>query len=256
MDIEPKGIDELLNGAPDEAPIEDVAPEPVETPEPEQTGPARDEQGRFAPRQTGDEPHVTAEATPANPIPEDQFKGYLTEKRKRQELEEKLATLEQRFQSLQQPKEQPAPPPSIWDDEQGWQQHFGQQVSQFATFNAKLEMSEMLTRKAHDDFDAMKTAFVEMAQQNPALAQQALADPDPWEKAYRIAKNAATMAELGATDIETLRAKIREELLAEQQAQPPAPQVQVPPSLTGERNVGSRTGPAWAGPRSLSELLG
>jgi hypothetical protein len=102
----------------------------------------------------------------------------------------------------------------------------------------------------------MKTAFVEMAQQNPALAQQALADPDPWEKAYRIAKNAATMAELGATDIETLRAKIREELLAEQQAQPPAPQVQVPPSLTGERNVGSRTGPAWAGPRSLSELLG
>jgi hypothetical protein len=234
MDIEPKGIDELLNGAPDEAPIEDVAPEPVETPEPEQTGPARDEQGRFAPRQTGDEPHVTAEATPANPIPEDQFKGYLTEKRKRQELEEKLATLEQRFQSLQQPKEQ----------------------SQFATFNAKLEMSEMLTRKAHDDFDAMKTAFVEMAQQNPALAQQALADPDPWEKAYRIAKNAATMAELGATDIETLRAKIREELLAEQQAQPPAPQVQVPPSLTGERNVGSRTGPAWAGPRSLSELLG
>jgi hypothetical protein len=146
MDIEPKGIDELLNGAPDEAPIEDVAPEPVETPEPEQTGPARDEQGRFAPRQTGDEPHVTAEATPANPIPEDQFKGYLTEKRKRQELEEKLATLEQRFQSLQQPKEQPAPPPSIWDDEQGWQQHFGQQVSQFATFNAKLEMSEMLTR--------------------------------------------------------------------------------------------------------------
>lgn len=255
MDIEPKGIDELLNGAPDEAPIEDAAPQHVETPEPEQTGPARDEQGRFAPRQTGDEPHVTAEATPANPIPEDQFKGYLTEKRKRQELEEKLATLEQQFQSLQQPKEQPAPPPSIWDDEQGWQQHFGQQVSQFATFNAKLEMSEMLTRKAHEDFDAMKTAFVEMAQQNPALAQQALADPDPWEKAYRIAKNAATMAELGATDIETLRAKIREELLAEQQAQPPAPQVQVPPSLTGERNVGTRTGPAWAGPKSLSELL-
>src|SRR5690606_15697442 len=99
--------------------------------------------------------------------------------------------------------------------------------------------------------------FLQMAEANPAIVQQALGDPDPWGKAYKIAKNAATMDELGATDLETLKAKLREEVMAElQQGTEPVRQPVVPPSLTGERNVGDRSGPAWAGPKPLSELLG
>jgi hypothetical protein len=46
----------------------------------------------------------------------------------------------------------PAPPPSIWDDEQGFGQHIAdqatQQAVQQATFNARLDMSEMMVRMA------------------------------------------------------------------------------------------------------------
>jgi hypothetical protein len=143
----------------------------------------------------------------------------------------------------------------MWEDEQGWQNHFGSQVVQQASLNAKLDLSEMLTRRDNADFDDMKARFLEMAEQNPAIVQQALGDPDPWRKAYTIAKNAATMADLGATDLDTLKAKLREELLAEM-GQSPVPQQQpLPPTLTGERNVGARSGPAWSGPPKLSEML-
>jgi hypothetical protein len=126
---------------------------------------------------------------------------------------------------------------------------------QQATLNATLNMSEMMARKSNADFDDMKARFLTLGQSNPSLVQQALNDPDPWAKAYQIAKNAATMEELGATDLTALKAKMREELMAEMQAQP-APRSSVPASLTNERNVGTRSGPAWTGPKPLSELLG
>jgi hypothetical protein len=62
------------------------------------------------------------------------------------------------------------------------------------------------------------------------------------------------MQELGATNLDDLKAKIRDELMAELQANP-APRASVPPSLASERNVGQRTGPQWTGPKSLSDLL-
>jgi len=92
-------------------------------------------------------------------------------------------------------------------------------------------------------------------QQNPALQQQALNDPHPWNRAYQIAKNAKTMAELGATDIETLKAKIREELMAEQQTQSAPAPAAIPPSLSTSRSVAPRSGPAWSGPPTLQDLL-
>jgi hypothetical protein len=103
----------------------------------------------------------------------------------------------------------------------------------------------------------MYDLFNTMASQNPAVVQQAMADPHPWGKAYEIAKNHKTMTELGAVDLADLEAKMREKIMAEmQQGQTPVPQATVPPSLTGERNVGTRSGPAWGGPKSLDQLLG
>jgi len=115
----------------------------------------------------------------------------------------------------------------------------------------------MLARQANPDFDDIKTEFLKMAESNPALAQQALGDPHPWAKAYTIAKNARTMQELGATDVESMRAKLREEIMAEMAAQQPAAPMgmAIPPSLSTQRNTGTRSGPAWSGPPDLSELL-
>lgn len=211
---------------------------------------------------TGVEPQQEAPEAPepeaGTPPAEDARKagleaGIAAERKKRQEAE---ALVEQLRREMQ-PKEPPAPAPSIWEDEQGAFQHFGGQVVsqavQQATLNARLDMSEMMVRQAHPDFEEVKAEFLQMMQENPVLQQQAMADPHPWQKAYQIAKNARTMRELGATDIQTLEAKIREQILAEQQAQPAAPRI--PPSLSTQRSVSSRNGPAWSGPPSLGDLL-
>lgn len=231
----------------DEAPVEDQP---------------RDEHGRFAAKETGDEQEPEApepvEAVPptADKLPPETFKGLREEREKRQALERELEALRQQFQANQQPA---APPPSIWEDDEGALQHVkGEAVNeavQRATLNARLDMSEMLVRQSNPDFEDVKAEFLAMAEQNPALVQQALSDPHPWNKAYQIAKNARTMRELGATDLGTLKAKIREELMAEMQAIPPVARPAVPPTLATQRSVAQRTGPGWSGPRSLDDLL-
>lgn len=247
MDDELISLDDLLS---DEPETEALAPEPVAEPEPVEPETPRDEHGRFAPKTGVDEP-----VPPTAGLPKDEYKAIREEREKRQRLEQELEALRQQFQAAQNP---PAPPPSIWEDDAGALQHVQQQaVSQAvqqATFNARLDMSEMMVRQAQPDFEEVKAEFLALAQDNPQLRQQALADPHPWQKAYQIAKNARTMRDLGATDVDTLRAKLREEIMAEMQAQP-APRPGFPTSLSTARNVGSRNGPAWSGPPSLDELL-
>lgn len=254
-----------MDHTPLESFFDENEPEAIETPaaEPEaDAGPPRDEHGRFAPKETGDtapepETEPTAEVPPTNQgLPPETFKGLKEEREKRQRLEAELEALKQQFQAAQQPKEPPAPPPSVWEDEQAYGSHIVTAAVQQANLNAKLDMSEMLTRREKTDFEPMKAKFLQMAEMNPVLAQQALSDPDPWGKAYQIAKNAATMEELGATDLETLKAQLREQLLQEAAAQVPvASNPAIPPSLTTARNVGARTGPAWSGPASIEDLL-
>lgn len=250
--MEGTSLDHLLNDDDPQEPAQALEPEQApDTPEVTDdapSGPLRDENGRFA-ASTG----VEDTGPPPDKLPVEDYKAIRDEREKRQRIERELEALKQQINS--QPKEPPAPPPSIWEDDEAWQQHFGSQIAQQASFNAKLDMSEMLARQSNPDFDDIKTEFLRMAESNPALAQQALADPHPWDKAYKIAKNARTMTELGATDLDSLKAKIREELEAELRAQTPAVPG-LPPTLSTERNVGARSGPAWTGPRPLSDLLG
>lgn len=233
------------------APVE-AAPEQPEAPEQPSDGPARGPDGKFIPKQQSD-----VEDTGPSPgkLPQEEYKAIREEREKRQRLEAELADLRSQFQSFQQPQEPPAPPPSLWEDENAWGGQLVQQAVQQAEQKTVMRMSEMMARQANPDFDDLKAEFLSLAEKNPTLADQALADPHPWNKAIQIAKNHKAMADLGATDLDSLKAKIREELMAEMQATPPASTPYVPPSITGERNVGSRSGPAWAGPRSLDDLL-
>jgi len=200
-----------------------------------------------------------AEEAEAGPPPADerakgQEAAIIAERRKRQELEQQIEALRREMQA--KPAEPPAPPPSVWEDEQGAFQHFGgQAVSaavQRATFEAKLNHSEFYARKNIDGFGEAWDDLNKWLSDNPSVAQQATSDIDPWGYAYRAFQNQRTMQELGATDIETLRAKIREEELAKlQQQAAPA----IPRSLSTTRSVSSRRGPDWSGPPSLGELL-
>lgn len=255
-----KDLDQLLNDEqPNDEPqaIEEpaqpeveVAEQPIEEAPP---APARDEKGRFAPKGVD-------EGVPPTPdkLPQEEFKALKDERTKRQTLESEVAALRQQLQQLQNP---PAPPPSIWEDEQGAFQHFGGQVVNTAVEQARhmsrLETSEMLAAEAFPDFKEVWEPMNAFLSENPVIAQKANADRHPWAYAYRAYKNATTMQELGATDLDALKSKLREELLAEMQAQQPAQPSppQIPVSISNERNVGQRAGPAWSGPRSLSELL-
>lgn len=231
-----ENLDDILNDV-DETPIEAEAPAEVAGEAESENVKPRDENGRFT------------KSEPPSQLPPEEFKGLKEERAKRQALEREIEALKHQIQP-------PAPAPSIFEDEQGAFQHFGAQVVstavQQANLNARLDMSEMMVRQAHPDFEEVKAEFLALAEANPILAEQARADPHPWQKAYQIAKTHRTMQEVGATDVDTLRAKIREEIMAEMQGQPRSA---IPPTLTGVGNVGVRNGPAWSGPKPLSDLL-
>lgn len=241
-----KSLDSILNDEPESEIRPQLAdeqqPEPGEQPQPE---PQSAEEPEAGPPPAEDARSKGLEAAAA------------AERKKRQEVEAQLEALRREMQA--KPQEPPSPPPSLWEDEQGALNYVKQDAVsiavQQATFNARLDMSEMMARQANPDFEEVKAEFVRMMQENPALQQQALADPHPWQKAYQIAKNARAMQELGATDLEAFKAKLREEWLAEQQAQAPVAAPRIPPSLSTTRSVSSRNGPAWSGPPSLGDLL-
>lgn len=247
MDTE--SLDELLNDTPAEAVQAEAAPEAPPAPETDAGGPVRDEQGRFAAKTGVDD------TPPPGRLPQEEYKAIRDEREKRQALERDMEALKAQLQSLQQPRPEPQPVPTIWDDEEAALANVRQQAVAQSVNQNRLTTSEMLAAQAHDDFDDMQAKFREMIEANPALADQAMQSRHPWEKAYQIAKNAATMVELGATNLDELRAKIREEVMAEQQQAISPARPTLPPTLTTERNVGARSGPAWSGPASLEDLL-
>lgn len=226
---------------------EDIAEEPAAAEVAEPEAQPRQPDGKFAPK------GETESASPA-PVEEPQFdhQAVIGERRRRQEAEAKLAEMEQRLQSLQTP---PQPAPDMFEEPEGWQQHFrGDVVTtavQQATLNAKLDMSEMMVRQAQPDFEDMKATFLELAKDNPVLVQQALNDPHPWNKAYQIAQNHKAMQELGATNVSDLEAKLREKIQAELAQQAPAPSL--PNSLADSQS--SRTSAGAFKPPSLDDIL-
>jgi hypothetical protein len=263
MEHEGQSLDELLNGEPiadvvEADPVETAPAQPEDAERPSD-GPARGPDGKFIPKQeTGVEPQPETGAEtvpPTDKLPKEDYKAIREEREKRQRLEAELEAIKQQLQQQQQPKEPPAPPPSIWDDDQAWQQHFQRQVMQQADQLSRINASEMAARAQHPDFQDMFDLFNKLASENPSVVQQAMADPHPWNKAYQIAKNHKSMQELGATNLDELRAKLREEILAEQQQAQPVPGQVLPPTLSTERNVGTRTGPEWSGPKPLDQLL-
>lgn len=262
-----KSLDDILddNDEPETETVEAEAPAVEEKPEQQ----PRDENGRFA--EKGVEPEQpeaeTQEAEPeveppsTGKLPKDVYEPLKAVRSENQALKDQLEALRQEIQKQQQePKDPPPPPPSMWEDEQGWQQHFGGQVVsqavQQSAYTNKLNTSEFYARKNIEGFNDEWESLNKWLTDNPAIAQQAAGDFDPWGFAWRQYQNQRTIQELGATDVKSLEAKLREQILAELQANAPVEPAKVPPSLSNKRSVGSRSGPAWSGPTPLGDLIG
>lgn len=236
-------LENILDDEPtaNEVTVEETVAEPDDQP--------RGPDGKFAPKGETE----SASPAPVEKEPEFDHQAVIGERRRRQEAEARAAELEQRLTELQNP---PAPAPDLWENTEGWQQHFGGQVVstavQQATFQANLNMSEMMMRQNNPDFDDMKATFLELMVENPTLQQQALADPHPWNKAYQIAKNYKTMQELGTVSVDEMKAKLREEVAAEYAAKQPAPP-QLPNSLADSQS--SRASAGGFKPPTLDDIL-
>lgn len=247
---------------PDEAPeaaAETPPPEATETPEvaeqPEAPAKVRDEKGRFAPK------GETESASPA-PEPPLDHAALLGERRRRQELEQRLAELEARYaQPVAQPQvpQQQEGPPDRWEDPEGYDRYMIEQVKAEARAEAmqvfqyqRIEQSAAAARQALPDYDDKIAEFGKMVQTNPALLEQLHKAPNPAEYAYNTAKTALEIAQYGGID-GLIQARVAEAL----KTQAPAVETATPPIPETLADAQSARGSsaAWS-PRPLEEFLG
>ncbi|MGH8678694.1 MAG: hypothetical protein ACREUQ_10130, partial [Burkholderiales bacterium] len=220
----------------------------------------RDESGRFAPRETGEEaaPAADDSAPPAEQQINDPMQGQLAalkdERRKRQELER----LVQQYQ-----QSQPAPEvqsPDFWENPDAALnqrfQEFGTQLMQqmqTAQWQERTTASEAAAKAKHADFDDKIELFHSLAERDPTLVNELRRSNDPAEFAYAKASEAMLLQQHGSVDA-LLKAK-RAEWEAEIKGS--IPTLQMPPSSTAsERSVAARSGPNWGGPKSLADIIG
>lgn len=205
----------------DDAPTSQTAPQPVEMAEPEPLAEAHQ----------GDKSDA---APPAAPVEQPRaektvpLKAVEDERRKRQELERKLAEYEAAFQ--QQKQQQPAEPPN-WELEPSQAAQAMQAQIQTRLYQQAVYTSERILRQQHPDYDEAATVFAEVARNDSSLAAEVFQHPFPAEFAYQHGKRLMLLKEIG-DDPEAYRQKLREQVLAElQQGTASAPTAKIQASM-------------------------
>lgn len=221
-----------------------------------------------APDPVAAEPGVNEEAVPPAASTEQHAdpeyvprKAVMDERRKRQELERKLADLEsQRSPKKQEPQ---ADPPDWYADPEQAAQRMQFEMNN-RLYQAAVYQSEKVMKSQHDDYDAVAAVFAEVATADPNLARQLFEHPFPAEFAYQTGKRIQLLREIGDDPL-AYRAKLKAEIMAENgiaSSSQPAPQTpartsSVPRSLA--RDVSQqprRTNGQFDAPASLDDILG
>ena len=262
-DFKPKSLDDVMNP---ETPVppEEVKPEtppdepkePVETPDAE----AAKADGEQEETPKGDE---KPDETPASDDPKDEAKPEPTvpvsalqdERRKRQELANRLSAIEQ------QQAQAARPDPEL--DPEGAADFDRQQNAQSA-FKLRVDMSQVMMRKLHDDYDEVEAIFMEEAANNPALQTQLASHPMPADFAYTEGQRLQKLKEMGddpVAYIEQVKAEAtkaaKEAVIAEmKKAQDDAAKAALPESLAEAPSASEKEANKWSGPKPLKDLIG
>lgn len=227
---------------PVETPAEPVAATP-ETPEPtttvEQPAQPRDERGRFA---------SNTETKPVHEEHKVPVAALIEERRKRQELEQRLqqqpVTDEQFWQSPTQAAQQMLQPTV--------------QAMQEQMENYRFDMAEALTRSLHQDYDQVREAFLaKRAAGDPwalAIDAQMRQQPNPAKFVYDQWSRVTAMESIG--DLNAYRQKIEAEVRAKvlKELRPEVPDV--PRSLNSEPSATAPTATTSFEPTPLSNIFG
>lgn len=183
--------------------------------------------------------------------------AMMAERRKRQELERRLAE-----RAAQAPDPNAPPAKTFWDDPEGAFKNFEERQQQqlhAVALQTRLATSEMLSRRHHPDFDAKIEAFREIIAANPTVQVEFKRHPDPAEYAYQTGAQHSEIKERGgleqwkAETEKALRAKIEKELkekaetLARERAN-------LPQSLSDAPSAAPRA-QAYTGPTPLADIL-
>lgn len=231
----------------------------------ETIGQPRDDHGRFASKEPGEEQQEAPEAQEGTPPSEQQEPSHIPiaalkdERTKRQQLEaerqqmaERLQQYEAYFQQLQNGGQEEEPDPIQLIAQQVMSQLQPQQEMQMLT--QKVDFAEALARQKWADYDEKVEHFKEAAKANPFLIQELRAAANPAEYAYGVANKILEAKQYSQQPSrEDDKARMRAEIMAElgMSNQPKAPT-----TLADERSLGSRSGPAWAGPTPISQIFG
>lgn len=232
-------LDEILDGDSTET------TEQQETPATEEKEPAAEESKETkAPVEEPDETKGE-DKTEAPPAPKDgtvPIAALLDERDKRQALETRLAALE---------KQEAKPAPDILEDPDGFREHLRQETHA-AILNSRLDISESILRQSNDDVDAKMAIYQKIVEQDPSVHQRVIQAKHPWQTMYDIAKGHEAIERAGGVDqlLAEERTKVEAEVRAkvEQEFKDAAAKTDkarsdLPTSLAGEPNKGTRSGP-------------
>jgi len=223
--------------------------------------------------QAPEEPQeATGEKEPeASPVPEKEADSPTVpitalhgERERRQAAERELAAYRQQQSQVAEP--------DPYEDPDGFASYRQQQAQSVQArqnqqnlnnilMNERINITEVIARRDHEDYDQVKDVFADAAQNNPALIAGLREAPDPAGYAYREGQKIMAQQEIG-NDPAAYREKIKAEILAELRTEQNSAdkaekdlRSSIPTHLADQRSVSARSGPEWGGPASLDDIF-
>ena len=283
-----EGLDEILNRSTETAPQEKQEAAPAVESKPEAvTGDKptrdRDDKGKFAKANPDAEPDPVLtgerqEAPPASIEQDGPRHGFvpiaaLVDTRLEARLAKQEAeALRKQLADLQKPKDMDAEPIDFFTDPDAAirqslspvEQRLEQMERQWTLRASRAEALATIGKEAVDAAEqAVKDAMDANDPEVFQLREIMMRSAHPVEEAVKWHQRRSVLHEVGDDPVaykERLKAELLAELQGTQPAQPatqrqnPSPAV-MPSNLAGARNVGARTGPAWAGPQPIQDIF-
>jgi hypothetical protein len=185
-------------------------------------------------------------------------------------LAETNAAWDRRFTQLLEtvkPKAEPQPAPDMFENPSAFVRNELNgpmtEMRQVLMHNSRLIAEQRHTEEAVSAADAAFSEAHATGKLDPAEAQRVLSSPNIYDAAVRWHRRQQAQAEIG-DDPAAYKERLRKELMAELQANGGGEQQQVqqeqparimPSNFATARNVGARSGPAWAGPTPLNDIF-
>ena len=150
---------------------------------------------------------------------QNEFKGYLDEKEKRQKLEKELEEFKAKFEQVKMnSKSEKVKKPDALDDPEAAIKYSQDQLEQ-QIWSQKVGLSESILKSMGDkfsDYDEKRSLFMDLAKDDPSLAQKLRNSDNPALFAYETATNHLKVKEFSNPDYEkNLREQIKKEILDE-----------------------------------------